>query len=125
MGTVWVQDGYSDQCVDERNFSPISLVPVCLRLPLSNSNSTHPPQHPPPQVGGVAEWVFCADTVQQFSYLPDVAKAIGLLADTPDCYNQVSTRASKPITLRWHVAHVTQYPLPGPLSSPVHFFSLY
>lgn len=49
------------------------------------------------KVGGVAEWVFSADTVQQFSYLPDVAKAIAVLADTPDCCNQV-----------WHAPTVTE-----------------
>ena len=43
----------------------------------------------PLKCGGVPEWIFNCDKVQQFSYVPDVAEAIALLADTPDCYNQV------------------------------------
>ena len=41
------------------------------------------------RLGGVAEWPYGCDVVQTFSYVPDVAKAIALLADTPDCFNQV------------------------------------
>ena len=43
----------------------------------------------PLRCGGVPEWIFSCDKVQQFSYVPDVAEAIALLADTPDCFNQV------------------------------------